>query len=380
MVTIIGNGVGEYDFSNIDIDLSSFDEIICDKNFKENGEKIVKLPFKEAKEYILKNHTNKNLAYIVTGSPLFYSAGTLITKYISDFKIIDNTSSFTYLLQKLGISMQECSAISLHGRDEVDLEEFLKKRYTFVLCDHKTTEKLREILYFVKDKIEVVLGYRLGFEDESIEKIDLYKDDFDTTKLYVLLIKKLFVDKSPLSCDDDFEKENGMITKRYKRDLSLQNLDLLSNQLLWDIGAGSGSCAIEAYKRYKVRTVLFEKNPLRAKMIENNLINHNVIDTKLLIGKAEELFEKEEKKPDRIFIGGGGKEVIKKIAFLFEMLKEGGIILINVISLKHLSLMIEILDSNKIKYEIFSFSITTYKGKLDMAEPQRVLFQIKIKK
>ncbi len=40
-----------------------------------------------------------------------------------------------------------------------------------------------------------------------------------------------------------------MITKKYKRHLSLQNLDLEPNQLLWDIGAGSGSCGIGVYKR-----------------------------------------------------------------------------------------------------------------------------------
>ncbi len=380
MVTVIGNGIGEYDFSKIDIDLSLFDKIICDKNFKENGKNILKFGFKEAKEYILKNHDKKNLAYIVTGSPLFFSAGTLIAKSVNHCKIIDNTSSFAYLLGKLSIPMQECIAVSLHGRKEIDLEEFLKKRYTFVLCDQDTVKKLRNILYFVKDSIEVTLGYKLGFEDERIEKTDLYKDTFDRGKLHVLLIEKLFEEKLPVCDEDEFEKENGMITKKYKRHLSLQNLDLFPNQLLWDIGAGSGSCAIEAYKRYRVKTVLFEKNPLRAKMIEKNLKNHNVVDTKLLTGKAEELFEKETKRPDRIFIGGGGMEVIKKIGFLYRILEKNGIILINIIALRHLSLMIDMLDKNDIKYEIFSLSLTTYKGKLDMANPQRTLFQIRIEK
>ena len=61
-----------------------------------------------------------------------------------------------------------------------------------------------------------------------------------------------------------------MITKQYKRDLSLQNLDLQPNQTLWDIGAGSGSCGIEAYKRYKVKTIFFEKQPQRIKYIKQN--------------------------------------------------------------------------------------------------------------
>ena len=50
-----------------------------------------------------------------------------------------------------------------------------------------------------------------------------------------------------------------MITKKYKRHLTLQNLDLEANQLLWDIGAGSGSCGIEAFKRYKVKQSFLRK-------------------------------------------------------------------------------------------------------------------------
>ena len=52
--------------------------------------------------------------------------------------------------------------------------------------------------------------------------------------------------------------------------------------------------------------------------------------------------------------------------------------LINAITLKHLSLMINILNEYKIKYEVFSLSLTNYKGNLDLVEPERQLFQIKI--
>ena len=54
--------------------------------------------------------------------------------------------------------------------------------------------------------------------------------------------------------------------------------------------------------------------------------------------------------------------------------------LINAITLKHLSLMINTLNENNIEYEIFSLSLTNYKGKLDLVEPERQLFQIKVLK
>ena len=44
---------GKYDFSNLDLDFSLFDKIICDQNFTENGNNILKLKFKDAQDYIL---------------------------------------------------------------------------------------------------------------------------------------------------------------------------------------------------------------------------------------------------------------------------------------------------------------------------------------
>ena len=386
MLTIIGNGMGDYDFSNIDINLDKFDKIICDKNFKVNGNNILKGGFKFAREYILENYNKENILYVVTGSPFFFSAGILIAKKlpIDKVKIINNTSSKVYMQEKLFINDNDIDTFSLHGRPSIDLTKFLTNLYTFVVCDKFTIPKIQEAIKFLKPQdIEVTIGYKLGYEDEIIEQINLFDlsyKTFDITQPYVLMIKRLFTLKPVVSSDSDFETERGMITKQYKRHLSLQNLDLEPNQLLWDIGAGSGACGIEAYKRYKVKTIFFEKQPQRVEYIKENLSNHFVLDTQLLEGNAQELIEQCEQNPQRIFIGGGGEKIIEKLPYLFERLEINGVMLINAITLKHLSLMINILNINNIEYEIFSLSLTKYKGKLDLVEPERQLFQIKILK
>jgi len=224
------------------------------------------------------------------------------------------------------------------------------------------------------------LGIKLGYSDEVIEEIDIREEiDLDLNQPYVLLVEKKF-NSSPLSRDSEFKTERGMITKEYKRNLSLQQLDLEPNQILWDIGAGSGSCAIEAFKRYRVKTILFEKSPKRCEFIKENLKNHYVCDTKLIEGRAEEYFEKIEENPDRVFIGGGGSEVIKKIPYLFNRLNKNGVMVISAITLRNLSQMIAVLDSTEIPYEVISLSLTTYKGNLKLVEPERQLFQIKVRR
>ncbi len=383
MLTITGNGMGDYTFNNLTLNIEEFDKIVCDKNFKEDGKNILKVNYRGTKEYILKNYSKENILYIVTGSPLFFSAGVLIAKKLPKdmVKVIDNTSSKDYLLEKMIISQTEVDTISLHGRDRIDLSKFLLNRYTFILCDRFTIDKIKEATKYLSPKdIEVTIGYKLGYSDEVIEQIDIFSYSykaFDLTEPFVLLIKRNFETKA-LSKDFEFETERGMITKEYKRNLSLQNLDLEANQILWDIGAGSGSCAIEAYKRYRVKTTLFEKQSQRCEFIKRNLSNHFVCDTTLFEGNAEDIFKQLEEIPDRIFVGGGGEKVIDKLAYLYNILNKNGIMLINAITLKNLSQMITVLNNAKIEYRVISISLTTYKGKLDLIEPERQLFQIKI--
>ena len=386
MVTIVGNGMGAYNFDNIDLDFNSYDKIVCDLNFKDEANNILKLKLKEIQEYILANYEKENILYVVTGSPIFFSAGTLIASKLPKDKvqIINNTSSKDYMLERLFIGESSVESISLHGRKDIDLSKFLTNRYTFILCDKDSCDKINKAVKYLKqDDIEVTIGYKLGYKDEIIEQIDIksfHYRAFDLTQPYVLLIKRDFQPSNGLKEDSDFNTERGMITKKYKRQLSLQNLDLEPNQLLWDIGAGSGSCGIEAYNRYKTRVVFFEKNEDRTLHIEKNLSTHKVVDCKLLIGKAQERFKDLKENPQRIFVGGGGVEVIKKLPYLYERLDTNGVMVISAITLKHLTQMLSVLNENNIEYEVFSLSLTTYKGQLDLVEPERQLFQLKIKK
>ena len=383
MLTIAGNGMGAYTFENLTLSLEAYDTIVCDKNFTEDAPNLLKLSYKEAKAYILAHYETKNILYVVTGSPLFFSAGILLAKQLPRecVTLIDNTSSKSYMLSRCLVSESEVSVLSLHGRSALDLEAFLTKRYTFVLCDAKSIQRLQEALrYLNKEELNITIGYKLGYTDEAIApfRLDNTTHPYDLNQPYVLLIERLFTPLSPISEDSAFATERGMITKQYKRHLSLQHLDLAPNLCLWDVGAGSGSCAIEAYKRYRVKTVLFEKQPQRCEFIRQNLTSHYVCDTQLLEGDAERLFEEVSQEPERIFVGGGGQKVIARLPYLYGRLKPNGILLINAITLKNLTQMISVLNEAGIEYKVISLSLTTYKGKLDLIEPERQLFQIKI--
>jgi len=385
MVTIAGSGMGAYNFDNIDVDFTSYEMIFCDKNYESDLKNLTKGSFKQIKEAILEN-LDKEILYIVSGSPTFFSGALLILSVLKKekiaFKIIDNTSSLAHMLSHEGVSLIKTGIVTLHGKKQVDLENFLTKEYTFLICDDETPKLLSEIMtHLGEDDVSITLGEKFGYDCEHFSTVTLQDMLKNPPKMpYSLLIKRNFSPLPNISTEDSIEHENGMITKSYKRHISLQNLELQPNMLLWDVGAGSGSVSIDGYKRYKVRTILFEKNLKRSAMIKNSLAKHKIVDTKLYEGEASELYKLEKSTPERIFIGGGGEKVISELEYLYERLADGGLMVANFVTLTNLTQAITVLKDADIAFEIKSVSLTTYKMSLLMPEPERVMHQIVVKK
>ena len=385
MVTIAGSGMGPYNFENIDVDFTQFDMIFCDKNYETELPNVTKGGFKVVKEAILEN-LDKNILYVVSGSPSFFSGAILIINVLKKqnipFQVIDNSSSLNYMLAHEGVSLVKSGIVTLHGKSFVDLENFLTKEYTFVICDDATPKILQEAMHYLDaEDVTITLGERFGYEDESFRCVTLEEMMQNPPKMpYSLLIKREFTPLPNISSEESIEHENGMITKSYKRHISLQNLELQPNMLLWDIGAGSGSVSIDGYKRYKVKTILFEKNIKRSAMIKNSLTKHKILETKLYEGEASELYKQELSTPERIFVGGGGDKVINELDYLYTRLAEGGIMVANFVTLQHLTTAITTLKNAGIAFDVKSVSLTTYKMSLLMPEPERVMHQVIVKK
>ena len=385
MVTIAGSGMGPYNFDNLHLDFSQFDMIFCDKNYETTLPNVVKGGFKVVKEAILEN-LDKEILYIVSGSPTFFSGALLILNVLKregiDFKIIDNTSSLSTMLSHEGVSLVKTGIVTLHGKSVVDLENFLTKEYTFVICDDETPKILSNIMgHLDAEDVSIMLGEQFGYKSEKFSTVTVEDMLQNPPKMpYSLLIKCNYTPLPNISSEDSIEHENGMITKSYKRHISLQNLELQPNMLLWDVGAGSGSVSIDGYKRYKIRSILFEKNLKRSAMIKNSLKKHKIIDAKLYEGEASELYKEERSTPERIFVGGGGDKVISELDYLYERLADDGIMVANFVTLQHLTTAINTLKKAGIAFDIKSVSLTTYKMSLLMPEPERVMHQIVVKK
>ncbi len=409
MLTVAGTGMSEYNTSLIEglVDFYDFDYIVLDKNYlianrnptlNTLSPMLMSDSFDKQKLFIRdKLAEGMSILYIVSGSPYFFSGASVVIKYLSscltsfnlhkDLLIINNLSCKDYLINKLMISEQDIYSLSLHGRANIDLTNFMTKPYTFILSDSETLSKVRDIIKYIdKRDINIIMASKLGYSSErilSITDIDLFLSGHSISDFepYVLLLKKQFKDNPSYSDSKDFEQDKGMITKNFKRNLTIQELELKSNLVLWDVGAGSGSVGIEAYKRFRVRTVFFERDKKRLSDIKKNLNNNKVMGARLVSGNVIHSHKDELELPDRIFIGGGGELIAKNVNLFYNKLKPSGLIIANYVSLKDFITMINSLMTYNIPFSIRSISLTTFKNNdLLFSEPERLVFQITIKK
>ncbi len=412
MLTIAGTGMSNYSVRELaeKLDFNSFDYIVADKNYLINDDntacwplessKMISGHFKEYRDWIrktVKANRKVSILYIVTGSPTFYSGGMGVLKCLgkeikgfdryTEVKIIGNVSCKDYLLTRLGIEDKEVSVLSMHGKDFPDLRKFMTTKYTLILSDSLTLLRMKQILCYLDIyDYQIMLASKLGYAGESIiyiNDIDLFLNQSDLRKLmpYVLLIEKKYSHSHTLTGDDEFEQDKGMISKSFKRGICFHELELKPNLLLWDIGAATGSVGIDAYKLYQVRPLFFEKNSKRCGDLVRNLYRHRVVGTKIVEGDALQTTKNEYQNPDRIFIGGGGREIAANILSLYDRLKPGGILLAHYVTLNHMLKAIESLQKDNVQVSVRSISLTNYKDQeLLLAEPERLLFQIKARK
>lgn len=414
MLTIAGSGINIYSLKTLSekINLSEFDYLATDIKFdtEENKSLIpvdLKAEFKQFKficQSIKENLLQKKrVLYVVTGSPLFFSATKPLLKYLEnelpDFKqeninILPAESSKDYMLRKLKIVDNEVNSLSLHGKtfENLDLTRFLTTKYTFLVCDKNSLKEIYNITKYLKDDIIFYIGAKLGSPEEKIHRIDPAELAQNHTALeieklfmpYVVLIIRNYEPQTSFSETEEFQTKAGLITKLDKRALTLQALALSPNLILWDIGAGSGSVSIDAYKIFKNFTVLFEKNPEQCAYIKENLSKHKVAGALLIEGNILDNLENQPE-PDRIFVGGGGEEVLSKLKELYDKLKENGILVANIVGLENLGVAIGVLKNLEVNYKVRSIDITNYKkmsdkSALNIGVPERPLFQVIVEK
>lgn len=163
--------------------------------------------------------------------------------------------------------------------------------------------------------------------------------------------------------DESFERISGIpISKSEIRALVLSRLQIHPGLVLYDIGSGTGSIAIESkLLQAESRVFAIEKNIEAIELIKRNSLKLGV-EIDIVCGEAPEVLD-DLPRADRIFIGGSGGKLNEILDACNTKLNKGGRIIITSVTVHTASLAIQILDKNNYQWEAIQINIAETSSK-----------------
>jgi precorrin-6Y C5,15-methyltransferase (decarboxylating) len=286
----------------------------------------------------------QKVCVLASGDPFFYGVGATLARKIppAEMRVIPAPSAFSLAASRLGWALQDVETISLHGRP-IDLIRPLLHAKTRILALTSNADgptaiaKLLTGLGFGATRLTVLEA--LGGPNERL--CTTRADTFDLEEINPLNVLALEIDSTrdakilpltPGMADDLFEHD-GQITKREIRAMTLAALAPRRGQLLWDVGAGSGSISIEWMLAHpSMRAIAIEAEPERAARIRRNASACGVPGLVVSEGRAPSALAGLET-PDIVFVGGGGTEPGVMDAAI-DALRPGGRLVANAVTLE----------------------------------------------
>ena len=294
--------------------------------------------------------SGRKVCVLASGDPFVHGVGVTLAKLVpaTEMRTIPAPSSFSLAASRLGWALQDTQTISLHGRP-IDLIRPLlhaNARILALTSDGKAPIEIAALLTtlgFGASRLTVLEA--LGGPDERIRTADA--DAFDLENINPLNVLAIEVESSPQARiiplatgrTDDLFEHDGQITKREVRAVTLSALAPRQGELLWDIGAGSGSIAIEWLLAHpSLKAIAIEADPERAARIRRNASAFGVPHLKVVEGTAPEALAGLPA-PSAVFIGGGGSdEGVLEAAIA--SLPAGGRLVANAVTLEMEALLI----------------------------------------
>jgi precorrin-6Y C5,15-methyltransferase (decarboxylating) len=300
-------------------------------------------PLSESLPGLLAAHGDRRICVLASGDPTFHGIGTTLTRLLGTaaVRIIPHPSSVSLACARLGWAQDQVQVVSLVGHPLERLQPHVQpdRRLVVLSCGAQTP---REIAAALTERgygqSELTVLERLGAQDERIRAATASAwGETEADPLNVVAVRcraetaAALLPTSPGLPDDAFEND-GQLTKREVRAVTLSRLAPVPGQLLWDVGAGAGSIAIEWLRHHpSCRAVAIEQDPDRAKRLVRNATNLGV-SVGLVIGEAPAALAELEA-PAAIFVGGGATAP-GMIEICWDALLPGGRLVINAVTVE----------------------------------------------
>lgn len=331
---------------------------------------------KEIKKYL---QEGEKIVVLATGDPLFFGIGRILVSEFSpeQLEFYPHLSCVQLAFNRLQIPWQSAKIISLHGRNIESLIDCWKKgEQTIAILTDTINNPLA--IWQLYQQLKPTINYdfwlceNLGSPEEKISKIITEKDinlaTISPLNLVVLQQNNQSnnsvtkIEELPLIGIEDrlfstFVDRPGLITKKENRMLILGELELQNNQVIWDIGSGTGSVAIEMARiSNNSQVYAIEKTAMGANLIKQNCHRFQVDNIQIINDSAENVIAKLPP-VDRIFIGGSDGKLNQILDLVAMRIKPQGKVVIALTTLENLQKASQWMQTQQWQYQIINTQI-----------------------
>jgi len=253
---------------------------------------------------------------LASGDPMFYGVGASLARQIAadELLVLPAPSSVSLAAARLGWPLQDVVTVSVVARPFAAINAHLASgvRLLVLSNDGGSPALIAALLTqagFGPSRL-TVFEHLGGANERRLDGLAADWHHLGTADLNLVAIDCLASsDTPPLSrlagLPDSAFQHDGQLTKRDVRAMTLARLAPMPGELLWDVGAGSGSIGIEWMRTHpSCRALAIEPDPGRQGLIEHNRDALGVPGLHLIRGKAPDALHGLPV-PDAIFIGGG---------------------------------------------------------------------------
>jgi precorrin-6Y C5,15-methyltransferase (decarboxylating) len=306
-------------------------------------------PFERAVEEVLARR-GQTVCVLASGDPFVHGVGSVLARHIDpqEMLVVPAPSAFSLAAARLGWALPETVTLSLHARsfDLVRPHLHPNTRLLALTSDSDGPAALARLLRdcgFGASRLTVLAalgGPRERMQATTAAGFDLAPiDPLNTVAVEVMAGAGARIIARAAGLADTLFEHDGQLTKREIRALTLSSLAPRRGELLWDVGAGCGSVAIEwMLADPSLRAVAIEARADRAARIARNAAAFGVPGLAIVEGLAPAALQ-DLATPDAIFVGGGAANagVLDRAV---EALRPGGRLVVNAVTLETEALLL----------------------------------------
>ena len=330
MITVVGTGTG----APVPLEAVAGAELVVGGRrhldavrLPETAERIVLGPLAPAldamEEYVAKD---RHVVVLASGDPGFFGIVRALSERFGAERldVRPGVSSVATAFARLGLTWDDAVVVSAHGRDPRTAVNVCRAhpKVAVLTGPGAGPAELGAALARTAPGRVLVVASALGSDEEGLQRVspaEAAGRDWGTAVSVVLSLDETralgpvrtlagaAVRPSGWALDEDaFAHRDSMITKFEVRALALARLGPRPGDLVWDVGSGSGSVAVEC-ARLGAAVSAVEKAPDGVERIHANAGAHGV-DVHVVHGTAPDALDRLDD-PDAVFVGGGGREL-----------------------------------------------------------------------